>query len=191
VGAQMARLKASGANVLAIFATPRFAIQAFVFANRLAWRPLIINNSVSAATNIMVLASEGGKNPAVNGAITLNFLKDPTDRQWRNDPGIRRYRTIMSRHARGANANDVFHVYGMAVAFETVSLLQRLGANPTRARLMAAARSISSTRNPFLLPGISVKTGRGDLFPIQQGQLQRWRNGRWVPFGPLWTSTRN
>jgi branched-chain amino acid transport system substrate-binding protein len=192
VGAQMARLKASGANVLAIFATPRFAIQAFVFANRLAWKPpLIINNSVSAASNIMLLASEGGRNPAVNGAITLNFLKDPTDPQWRSDAGMRRYRAIMARHARGANQNDVYHVYGMAVAFETVSLFQRLGANPTRARLMAAARSISSDRNPFLLPGISVKTGRGDAFPIQQGQLQRWQRGRWVAFGPLWASTRN
>ena len=191
VGSQMARLKASGANVLAIFATPRFAIQAYVFANRLSWRPLIVNNSVSAASNIMVLASEGGRNRAVNGSITLNFLKDPTDPQWRNDPGMRRYRAIMARHARGANTNDVYHVYGMTVAYETVSLFRRLGANPTRARLMAAARSITSARNPFLLPGISVKTGRGDAFPIQQGQLQRWQRGRWVPFGPLWASKRN
>ena len=41
VGSQIAKLKASGANVLAIFATPTFAIQAYVFANRLGWRPLV------------------------------------------------------------------------------------------------------------------------------------------------------
>ena len=191
VGSQIARLKASDANVLAIFATPRFAIQAYVFANRLSWRPLVVNNSVSAASNIMVLASEGGSNRTVNGTITLNFLKDPTDPKWRNDSAMRRYRTIMARHARGANVNDVYHVYGMAVAYETVSLFRRLGGNPTRARLMAAARSIVSRANPFLLPGIEVRTGRGDAFPIQQGQLQRWQRGRWVPFGPLWASKRN
>lgn len=191
VGSQVARLKASGANVFAIFATPRFAIQAYVYANRLGWRPLVLNNAVSAATNIMLIASEGGKNRTVNGSITLNFLKDPTDSRWRNDPGMRRYRSIMSRYARGANADDVYHVYGMAVAYETVALFRRMGANATRARLMAAARSISSPSNPFLLPGIAVKTGRGDAFPVQQGQLQRWRNGRWVPFGPLWASKRN
>jgi branched-chain amino acid transport system substrate-binding protein len=137
-----------------------------------------------------VLASEGGKNKAVNGSITLNFLKDPTDPKWRRDAGIRQYRSIMSRYAKGANVSDVYHVYGMAVAYETVSLFRRLGANPTRAGLMARARSITSAGNPFLLPGVSVKTGRGDGFPIQQGQLQRWRGGKWVPFGGLWSSNR-
>lgn len=188
VQSQIAKLKASGANVLAIFATPKFAIQSYVFANRLGWRPLVILNAVSAASNIMVLASEGGKNQTINGSISINFLKDPTDPQWKNDRAIRQYRSIMSRFARGANVNDVYHVYGMAVAYETVSLLKRLGANPTRARLMAAARSIKSAANPFLLPGIGVQTGKGDGFPLQQGQLQRWKNGRWVPFGQLWAS---
>jgi branched-chain amino acid transport system substrate-binding protein len=79
----------------------------------------------------------------------------------------------------------------MAVAYETVGLFKRLGANPTRTALIARARSISSAKNPFLLPGVSVKTGKGDNFPIQQGQLQRWTKGRWVPFGGLWTSKRN
>ena len=190
VQSQVAKLKASRANVFAIFATPKFAIQSYVYANRLNWRPLIVNNSVSGASNIMLLASEGGKNKAVNGSLTLNFLKDPTDARWRKDAGMKQYRSIMSRHARGANVNDVYHVYGMAVAYETVSLFRRLGANPTRAGLMARARSITSAGNPFLLPGVSVKTGRGDGFPIQQGQLQRWQNGKWVPFGGLWASNR-
>jgi branched-chain amino acid transport system substrate-binding protein len=187
---QVAELRSSRANVLAVFATPKFAIQAYVFANRLNWRPLVVNNTVSAATNIMLLAAEGGKNKTVNGSVTLNFLKDPTDPKWRKDAGIRQYRAIMSRHAKGANQADVYHVYGMAVAYETVSLFKRLGANPTRAGLMGRARSITSPGNPFLLPGISVKTGKCDGFPIQQGQLQRWQGGKWVSFGGLWTSNR-
>ena len=69
VGSQIAKLKASGANVLAVFATPTFAIQAYVFANRLGWRPLVINNAVSGTSNIMLLASEGGTNKAVEGTI--------------------------------------------------------------------------------------------------------------------------
>jgi branched-chain amino acid transport system substrate-binding protein len=186
VQSQVAKLKGSGANVFAIFATPKFAIQSYVYANRLNWRPLVVNNTVSAATNIMLLGSEGGKNRTVNGSITLNFLKDPTDPKWRRDVGMRQYRSIMSRYAKGANVNDVYHVYGMAVAYETVGLFRRLGANPTRAGLMSRARSITSAGNPFLLPGISVKTSPKDGFPIQQGQLQRWQNGKWVSFGGLW-----
>jgi branched-chain amino acid transport system substrate-binding protein len=191
VGTQLAKLKASGANVFCIFATPTFAIQAYVFANRLGWKPLVINNAVSGTSNIMVLASEGGKNKLVEGSISTTVLKDPTDPRWKNDPGMKQYRALMGRYADGENVNDVYHVYGMAVAYETVGLLKRLGANPTRAGLMARARSMASAKNPFLLPGVSVKTGKGDNFPIQQGQLQRWTKGRWVPLGGLWTSKRN
>jgi hypothetical protein len=188
VGSQVGRLKAAGVNVFAIFATPKFAIQSYVFASRLGWRPRVINNTVSAATNVMLLASEGGKNKTVDGTLTLNFLKDPTNPLYRNDPAMKLYRTLMARHAKGANVNDVYHVYGMAVAYETVKLFERLGANPTRVRLMAAARTITSPSNPFVLPGIAVKTGPGDGFPIQQVQMQRWSKGKWVPFGGLWAS---
>jgi branched-chain amino acid transport system substrate-binding protein len=190
VSSQVAKLKASGAGIFAIFATPKFAIQSFVFANRLGWRPAVINNAVSAASNIMLLASEGGKNKTVEGTVAFNFLKDPTDLRWKKDPGIRMYRAIMSRFAKGANVNDVYHVYGMAVAYETVSLFKRLGANPTRAGLMAKARSMNDPSNPFLLPGVAVKTGKGDGFPVQQGQLQRWTKGHWVPFGGIWSSNK-
>jgi branched-chain amino acid transport system substrate-binding protein len=191
VQSQIARLKASGANVLAIFATPTFAIQAYVFANRLGWKPQVFVNGVSGTSNIMLLASEGGKNKAVAGSITSTILKDPTDPRWKNDTGMKLYRTILGRYASGANPNDTYHVYGMAVAYETVSLLKRLGANPTRTGLMKAARSLNDPKNPFLLPGIAVKTGKGDNFPVQQGQLQRWTKGRFVPFGDLWQSKRN
>ncbi len=191
VGSQVAKLKASGANVLCIFATPTFAIQAYVFANRLGWKPLIVNNAVSGTSNIMVLASEGGKNKLVEGTITTTVLKDPTDPRWKRDAGMKQYRALLAKYAKGANPDDVYHVYGMAVAYETVALFKRLGANPTRVGLMKAARSISDPKNPFLLPGVSVKTGKGDNFPIQQGQLQRWTKGRFVPVGGLWTSRRN
>ncbi len=155
------------------------------------WRPLVINNAVSATSNTMTLASEGGKSKSVEGTISTTPLKDPLDPRWKNDPGMKQYRSILARYAKGANPSDANHLYGMAVAYETVGLFKRLGANPTRAGLIARARSITSAGNPFVLPGISVKTGKGDNFPIQQGQLQRWTKGRWVPFGGLWISKRN
>ena len=65
----------------------------------------------------------------------------------------------MSKFAKGANAKDVYHVYGMAVAYATVNLLKRLGKNPTRAGLIAAVDSMNIKDDPFLLPGIIIKTG--------------------------------
>ena len=186
VGSQVARLKASGANVLAVFATPRFAIQAYVFANRLGWRPLVLNNAVSSASNVMALASEGGTNRTVANSVSIVFLKDPTDPKWAKDSAIRLYRTIMSRYAKGANVRDVFHVYGMAAAYTFVEALRAAGGNPTRTGVMAKVRSLRSASNPFLLPGIQVRTSRTDGFPIEQALLQRWQRGSWRSFGGLW-----
>jgi branched-chain amino acid transport system substrate-binding protein len=186
VQSQIAKLKASGADTLAVFATPRFAIQAYVFANKLNWRPFIINNAVSSASNIMLLAAEGGANKAVNGSLSIVFLKDPTDPKWAKDAGIRLYRQVMAKYAKGANVKDVYHVYGMAVAYTTVEMFEKLGKNPTRAGLRAQYSKLNSVKNPFLLPGIAIKTSATEHFAIEQTLLQRWRNGGWQSFGGLW-----
>jgi branched-chain amino acid transport system substrate-binding protein len=187
VGSQIAKLKSSGADTLAIFATPQFAIQAYVFANKLGWKPFVLTNAVSSASNIMLLASEGGANKTVLGSVSVVFLKDPTDPKWSKDPAIALYRTIMAKYAKDANAKDVYHVYGMAVAYATVNLLKRLGKNPTRAGLIAAVDSMNIRDDPFLLPGITIKTGAGDHFPLSQMYFQRYTKTGWKQFGSLVT----
>jgi len=187
VGAQVAKLKASGADTFAIFATPQFAIQAYVFANKLGWKPFVVNNAVSSAANIMTLASEGGQNSTVLGTVSVVFLKDPTDPKWKRDPAIVLYRQIMARYAKGANVNDVYHVYGMAAAQTMVEALRKAGRNLTREALIKAVDTLTVTTNPFLLPGISVKTGPRDHFPLNQVYLQRWTKSGWRQFGALFT----
>jgi branched-chain amino acid transport system substrate-binding protein len=146
----------------------------------------VINNAVSSASNIMQLASEGGTNKTVNGSVSVVFLKDPTDPKWRNDAAIRLYRPIMARYARGSNPKDVYHVYGMAVAYTLVDVLKKAGANVTRAGVLRQARSLTIPANPFLLPGIQIKTEGADQFPIEQMLLQRWQSRGWRSFGGIW-----
>ncbi len=187
VQAQTAKLRSSGANVFAIFATPKFAIQAYVYANKLGWKPkMTLNNAVSSASNIMQLASEGGTNKVVNGSVSIVFLKDPTDPKWQKDAAMKLYRTIMKRYASGANADDVYHVYGMAAAWTAVESIRKAGKNLTRDGLVAAVARMNLSSNPFLLPGIALKTGASDHFPIEQMVLQRWQKGSWKSFGGLW-----
>jgi branched-chain amino acid transport system substrate-binding protein len=187
VQAQVAKLKSSGATVFAIFATPKFAIQAYVFANRLAWRPkLVLNNAVSSASNIMVLASEGGTNRVTNGSVSIVFLKDPTDPKWKNDAAVKLYRQVMRQYAPAANSSDVYHLYGMAAAWTATEAIRKVGKNLTRAGLIKVVSNMNLSNNPFLLPGISLKTGPGDHFPIEQMLLQRWNKGAWKSFGGLW-----
>lgn len=188
VGSQVAKLRASKADVYAIFATPKYAIQGFVFANKLGWRPkLTIVNAVASASNIMTLASEGGTNKVTPGAVSIAFLKDPTDPKWAKDKTMVAYRALLKQYAPGANANDVYHVYGMAVAWTTVELLKKLGPNLTRDGLVKAVSNMNLSNNPYLLPGIRLKTaGNADHFPIEQMVMQRWGGKSWKSFGGLW-----
>jgi hypothetical protein len=169
--AQVASLKASGASVLALFVARPQATQGYALAGRLGWRPLIVGRADST----------------VEGAVSTTFLKAPTDARWRNDAAMKLYRAIMSRYAKGANVKDVNHVYGMAVAYETVKLLKATGKTPTRAAVVAQLRKLSDASNPFLLPGIAVETGATERFLIEQAQLQRRSKGSWQSFGGLWS----
>lgn len=184
VAAGVRELRATRSGVLAVFAPPEVAVEAHGAARRLGWRPVIVSSAISGS-----LAFGGGERRGrlvgAPGSVAFTFLKDPAGS--REDVGTRLYRSIMSRYAKGSDTSDFGHMYGMAVAHETVELFRRLGRNPSRVGLMAAARSITSPANPFLLPGVAVRTGPRDGFPVEQGRLQRWTNGRWAPFGGMWS----
>ena len=96
------------------------------------------------------------------------------------------YRKILTHYAPGASADDSLYVYGMAVAWTAVDALKRAGKDLTRASLVTALDTFTSAGNPFLLPGIAVKTAGRDHFPIEQMLLQRWQGGTWKSFGGLW-----
>jgi branched-chain amino acid transport system substrate-binding protein len=184
VRSQIARLKAAKVNTLMVFATPLFAIQSYVFAHKLAWRPKVFVNAVSSAANVMGIARAGAGKKQTEGSISIVFLKDPTDPKWNKDPGTKLYRSIMKKY-KGGNPNDVYAVYGMSVAHTFVAALKNAGKNPTRASIMRAATSLNVKNDPFLLPGMTVRTTRTDHFPLDQAKLQRYHNGRWVSFGGL------
>jgi branched-chain amino acid transport system substrate-binding protein len=185
VQSQIARLRASKAQVLMLFSTPKFTIQAYQYANGLGWKPKIFVNAVSSASNIMVISSSRGQNKRVEGSISIVFLKDPNDPKWARDPGVVLYRKIMKRYAPSGNPKDVYNVYGMSVAFTFVDALRHAGKNPTRKSLMNAVTHLTERNNPFLLPSMSIRTGSTDHYPIDQARLQRWHNGRWISFGGL------
>jgi hypothetical protein len=47
--------------------------------------------------------------------------------------------------------------------------------------------SLNVTNNPFVLPGITIKTGPADHFPLNQVYLQQWTKSGWKQFGGLLT----
>ena len=184
VQSQVARLKAARVSTLMLFATPQFAIQSYVYAHKLGWKPKVFVNAVSSASNIMGLSTVGAGKKQTEGSLSIVFLKDPTDAHWAKDPGIKLYSSIMKRF-KGGRIKDVYAVYGMSAAHTFVEALKKAGKNPTRESIMRAALHLNIKNDPFLLPGITVKTGPGDHFPLDQAKLERYHNGHWVVFGGL------
>ena len=186
VNSQISQLKRSGANTFMLFATPGFAIQAFIAAHRQAWRPRTFISSVSIEPSIMKVIRFNTSSRATAGTISMGYLKDPTSPTWARDPAIKLYRQIMRRYLPSRKATDVYHYYGMAVANSMVYALRRSGRNLTRAALQRAVTRMNQTNNPFLLPGIAVRTSSANYFPMAKAKLFRYSaRGQWVPFGRL------
>ncbi len=185
LNSQIARLKASGADTLMIFALPTQTIQAFLAVHKLGWRPHIFVNSVSIDPFVMEVVQQNTGKQLVEGAISSSFLKDPTDPALAKDPGVKLYKQILRRYLPGAKVKEVAHLYGMAVAYTMVDALRRAGSQPSRASLLRAATHLNEKANPFFVKGIPVHTGPDDYYPIQRTRMLRFHAGRWRQFGGL------
>ena len=188
VEAQVARLRVSGATVFAVFASPKHAAEALKYANRLGWRPkLTVGNASASSAAVVGAAAEKGANQVVKGMVSVAYVKDPTDPRWLKDSAMKLFQKIVARFAPGSDASDVYLVYGMAAAWTAVEAIRRAGTDLTRQRLVDVVGSLNLKANPFLVPGIVLRTGPNDHFPIDQMVLQRWQKGAWRSFGGLWT----
>jgi ABC-type branched-subunit amino acid transport system substrate-binding protein len=184
VSSQVQKLRDAGADTFMLFATPKFAIQGFAAANRLGWKPQVYVASVSIEPGIMAIARANA--PALTkGALSIAFLKNPNDPVWAKDRALALYRTIMKRHNPRGKPSDVYNWYGMSVAWTMVETLRAAGPSPTRAGLLRAAQNLNLRANPFLLPGISVKTSRTRYFPLSGVYLYRYDNRQWVKASSL------
>ena len=184
IDSQMARLRSSGANTLMLFATPQFAIFGYIGAFRLGWFPQVFVTSVSISPDIMKIARFGSSKRTVEGSISIAFVKDPTSQQWAKDKTVRLYKSILARFLPGAKADDVFNYYGMAVAYTMVDTLKKAGRDPTRASVLRAATHLDET-NPFLLPGVRIRTSPNDYYPMDKVKLARYQGTHWQFFGKL------
>ena len=185
LNSQIAHLKASHADTIMIFALPTQTIQAFLAVHKLGWRPRIIVNSVSIDPFVMEVVQRNTSKRLVEGAISSSFLKDPTDPALQRDAGVRLYKQILRRYLPNAKVKEVAHLYGMAAAYTMVDALRAAGAQPTRASLLRAATHLNERANPFFVPGIAVKTGPDDYYPVERTRMLRFHAGRWRQFGGL------
>jgi ABC-type branched-subunit amino acid transport system substrate-binding protein len=179
VSSQVGLLKSSGADTLMLFATPKFFLNAIRATHNLGWKPQVYIASISIEPGIMAIARLNAPE-LTKGALSIAFVKNPNDPIWAKDPAVALYRSIMKRYNPGGRVTDVYNWYGMTVAWTMVETLRRAGRNLTRAGVLRAAQSIDTAKNPFLLPGIKLRTSRTDYRPMEHVYLYRYDNKEWV-----------
>jgi branched-chain amino acid transport system substrate-binding protein len=185
--AQMTRIRAAGAQVLAIFQLPTPTVRSIATAKALGIKPdQIYMNSVAAIKPAMDGATGAAGADYVTGIISVAYGKDPQDPKWANDGGMKLYRNIIAKYGGGANANDPQVLYGVSKADTFVQALYKAGKNLTRQSLQNALNSMNTT-NPYLLPGMTMKTSKTDHFFISQMMLERFNGSTrlWSTFGKL------
>ena len=182
VDSQIISLKASGADTFFNITTPKFAAQAIKKSADIGWKPVHYLNSVSSSV-ASVLVPAGVDNAV--GIYTALYIKDPTDPQFQKGKEWDDWLAWMKKYQPNANLTDNFNVYGYTVAQLMTHVLKQAGDNLTRDNVMKQAASLDMTL-PMLLPGVNVKTGPDDFYPIEREQLGRFDGKTWVLFGKVY-----
>ena len=182
VDSQIISLKASGADIFFNVTTPKFAAQAIRKAAEIGWKPVQFVNNVSASVG-SVLKPAGFQNAV--GLLSAYYLKDATDPQWKNDPGVKEWVAFMDKYYPGGDKTDGSTYFGYTVAQTMVQVLKQCGDNLTRENVMKEAANLKNLELGMLLPGIKINTGPKDFFPIKQEQMMRFTGERWENFGPI------
>jgi ABC-type branched-subunit amino acid transport system substrate-binding protein len=184
IDSQIVKLKASGADVFVIAATPKFAAQSIRKAFEIGWRPMtfLSNVAVWVPTVMEPAGLEAGQ-----GILSTAYVKDPDDPAWKDDSGVKGWREFMIKYVPDADLHDTNYVnsYNSAMALEHV--LKACGDDLSTENILKQAYAIKDLELPMLLPGIKVNTSPTDHVPVEQMQFMRFTGRAWERFGELQT----
>jgi branched-chain amino acid transport system substrate-binding protein len=182
IDAQIARLKASGADIFFDVTTPKFAVMAIRRSAELGWKPEHIISTVSDSV-AAVMQPAGIEN--AEGLLSAEYTFEGDDPSAATDPSYRDWAGFMDRNIPGASKTNSLTVFGYAIARVMVEVLARCGDDLSRDNVMRQAASLKGLQLPMLLPGIVVNTSASDHAPLEQMQMMRFSAGRWQRFGSV------
>ena len=182
VDSQVISLQASGADVLLIAASPKFAAQAIRKAADLGWKPtryiVVVSSSIAA-----VLKPAGLDNS--RDLISAISAKDVTDLQWRDDADVTAFTAFIEKYMTPADLSSNAAAYGYTSAALLIHVLGKCGDDLSRDNIMRQATNIKDLAPPLALPGVKINTSPTDYRMIRQYQLQRFDGEHWRLFGDL------
>ncbi|HEY4284802.1 MAG TPA: ABC transporter substrate-binding protein [Chthoniobacterales bacterium] len=182
VDSQIVTMKSLGAQALLLAGTPKFSAQAIRKASEMGWKPTIILDYPSASV-ASTLKPAGLDKSA--GVLAGTFIKDPTDAQWDNDPGMKRYREFFAKYLPGSDIADSNYLNGFQQGIVLEQVLKQCGNDLSRENIRKQARSLVDLTLPTALPGIKVNTSDTRNMMWTQLRLQRWTGTTWELFGDI------
>jgi branched-chain amino acid transport system substrate-binding protein len=183
VDSQIVTLQGSGADLLLIAATPKFAAQAIRKTYDIGWNPVRYMTDVSQS--IAAVMKPAGVEKS-KGVITAIYGKDPTDARWKDDAGFKEYSAFVEKYMSPKDLIDSNVVYGLGAAATMIQVLKQCGSDLSRENVMRQAANLKDFDLPMLLPGIRINTSPDDFRPIRQEGLASFNGESWEQFGELY-----
>lgn len=176
IDSQIVTLQGSGCDTIMIAASPKFAAQAIRKIADIGWKPLefLINVSSSVIATLKL----AGLDKAV-GAITADYLKDPSDPKLASDPGIVEYLAFMKKYLPTMDTSDHYTLYGYAVAMTMQHVLEQCGDDVSRENIMKQALNLKNIQLPVALDGVVLDTGPADYRPLGGMRLEKFNGTNW------------
>jgi branched-chain amino acid transport system substrate-binding protein len=182
IDSQIVTLQGSGADILLIAATPKFAAQAIRKSADLGWNAVryLSNVSPSIASVLKPAGLDSSK-----GLITAYYGKDPTDARWKDDPGMKEWAAFCAKYMSDKEVIEANAVYGFGAATTMVQVLKQCGNDLSRDNVMKQAANLKDFVVPMSLPGMKINTSPTNYSPIRQMQLASFDGQSWQLFGDL------
>ena len=174
--------RSGNADVFINITTPKFAAQAIKKMGEIGWKPTHFLNNVSSSIG-SVIKPAGFDN--AQDIISASYLKDASDKQWDNDPGMKEFYAFLEKDFPEGNKLDSNTVVGYGFAQTLVEVLKRCGDTLTRENVMKQAASLKDFRTEVLLPGIKINTSATDFAPLSSLQLMKFKGDKWELFGEI------
>ncbi|MFB6463786.1 ABC transporter substrate-binding protein [Bradyrhizobium tunisiense] len=184
IDSQILRLRDAGADVLFSATTPKQAAQAIKKVAEIGWKPLHIID-INASSLSAVLKPAGLDNS--KGVVSVGYVKDAADPEWKDDPGMKRYLAFMAKYYPEGDKDSNLNVYGYITAQLLIQVLKQCGDDLTRDNVMRQAANLRNVELDLTLPGISVSTSPTDYRVNKQFQMVQFDGQRWQKLGDIVT----
>src|SRR4029079_8087644 len=176
IDSNIVKLKSLNADVFFNITTPKFAAQAIKKMNEIGWKPMHFLNGVSSSIGSVIKPAGFESSQDI---ISSNYLKDPTDAEWKNDAGMKAWNEFLDKYYPEANRADIFVMYAYTVPQGLEHVLRASGDNLTRENVRKRAAIVKNVEVAGVLQGIKVNTSATDFAPISQVQLMRIKGETW------------